>query len=516
MEIDLGKYVTVLAGRNSTGKSTILGLLANSGELKKKDGTAFGNKQFRAEFSEILKGSRRFDSSKSDRFTIDVINENGEVADYRNFRTAWQTNNGKDRFRVIPVKKMENGKKTESKMPIPVQYLGLSRLFPIGEANAEKIKMKRIAFGDEESKAWFVEKYKDVLSMNNDILNVENYSIGETEKKRGVGIETRSYDYLTNSAGQDNIGQILMALLSFKRLKKTRNVWNGGLLLIDEIDATLHPSAQKRLMNLLIKEARDNNYQIVVTTHSFDLLKVICEKTAHNGGQKNNIELYYFSNASRSLDMMRNPTFSIIENDLNVESIVQNGRKIKVYTEDNENRWFVKNILNTYLPYIELLDVNIGCDSIVNLYCGDVEYFGNVLIVFDGDVEERQLNPIPDIIRKKMNNILLLPGEKRPESVIYEYLLNLDTNHEYWDRCKQLGFNWTYFNENGPKSDQYSGNERERYKKWFNDHTLFFDSTGLFGFWKNDNDELVETFIEQFITSYNQLANRTIAPTIER
>lgn len=34
MEISLGKRLTVIAGRNSTGKSTILGILANSGELK--------------------------------------------------------------------------------------------------------------------------------------------------------------------------------------------------------------------------------------------------------------------------------------------------------------------------------------------------------------------------------------------------------------------------------------------------------------------------------------------------
>lgn len=36
MEISLGKRLTVIAGRNSTGKSTILGILANSGELKKR------------------------------------------------------------------------------------------------------------------------------------------------------------------------------------------------------------------------------------------------------------------------------------------------------------------------------------------------------------------------------------------------------------------------------------------------------------------------------------------------
>ena len=54
MDILLGKRLTVLAGRNSTGKSTILGVLANSGELKKKDGTTYSDGQFRAEFSEIF------------------------------------------------------------------------------------------------------------------------------------------------------------------------------------------------------------------------------------------------------------------------------------------------------------------------------------------------------------------------------------------------------------------------------------------------------------------------------
>lgn len=53
MNIYLGKRLTVVAGRNSTGKSTVLGILANSGELKKKDGTTYTGGQFRAEFSEI-------------------------------------------------------------------------------------------------------------------------------------------------------------------------------------------------------------------------------------------------------------------------------------------------------------------------------------------------------------------------------------------------------------------------------------------------------------------------------
>ena len=87
----LGKYLTVLSGRNSTGKSTILGMLANSGEQKKKDGVTYSERPFRAEFSELFKGSRQFDEIGADRFTIKLCDENGTETDYRSFRTAWQT-----------------------------------------------------------------------------------------------------------------------------------------------------------------------------------------------------------------------------------------------------------------------------------------------------------------------------------------------------------------------------------------------------------------------------------------
>ena len=341
MKISLGKRLTVIAGRNSTGKSTILGILANSGELKKKDGTTYANGQFRAEFSEILHGSKRFDASGSDRIQIDIVDEKDNLIDYRKFRTAWQSDNGKDRFRVIPLKVSEDGKKTEAKMQIPVIYLGLSRLFPIGEANEDSIKANKIRFVNEEQKKWFIQKYTEILSIYDNIGDVNNFSIGETDKKKGIGIETDKYDYLTNSSGQDNLGQILMSILSFKRLKQIKEEWTGGLILIDEIDATLHPAAQKRLIDLLVKEAKTNDIQVVVTTHSSDLLKHICTKTAHNMDSRNNdVELYYFTNANRRLDMKRNPDYSTIENDLLVESMLQNSNKVKIYSEDAENRWW--------------------------------------------------------------------------------------------------------------------------------------------------------------------------------
>lgn len=66
----LGKYITVFSGTNAVGKSTLLGILGNSSELKTKDGRPILQKQFRTEFSEIFKMSQDFDKTKSNILTI--------------------------------------------------------------------------------------------------------------------------------------------------------------------------------------------------------------------------------------------------------------------------------------------------------------------------------------------------------------------------------------------------------------------------------------------------------------
>ena len=547
--IILGKYLTALSGRNSTGKSTILGMIANSGELKKKDGVTYSSRAFRAEFSELFKGSREYDQIGPNRFEITLCDESGNDVDYRSFRTAWQQTDKarkvraskeakdepvdesasaeksvaevkRERFRIIPFK-MENGKKTEAKFKCPVIYLGLSRLFPLGESGDDAIGMKPITFKSEEHKQWFLDNYKRILSLQVDVQNVATYNIGETDKKSGIGINTDHYDYLTNSSGQDNLGQILLALLSFRKLKEDRgDAWNGGVLLIDEIDSTLHPAAQSRLINLLIEEARVNRYQIVLTTHSLSLLRDICGKTAynsHDNNVNNNVELYYLTTANRRLEIKRNISFTEIERDLTVTSIVQSNNKLKVYTEDDEARWFLRGLIPDYLPYLELLNTKIGCDELINIYNADMSYFGNTLIVFDGDVKDSQIAKIPGAIRQRLNNILTLPGSgSSPEKIIYNYLLSLQPDHDFWNpETSSLGLTWDYFHEHGPLSDDYSDEkERDKYKKWFINHRPFFDSTKILDFWLRDYASDVELFRIEFIKIYNHIAKRTAAAEV--
>ena len=509
IEICLGKRLTILAGRNSTGKSTILGLLANCAEIKKKEGVTYSGKQFRAEFSEIFHGSEKYDKSASNRFRISVTDENGEVVDYREFRTAWQNTKNKRRFRIIPSKKMENEKFTEAKMSFPVLYLGLSRLYPIGEVEKQNIKSKEIKFQTLEDNQWFIEKYKYILSINDEINEIENFKIAETDKKVGVAVTTDKYDEYTNSSGQDNLGQILMALLSFRKIKDNNfENWKGGLLLIDEIDSTLHPAAQKRLLDLIQKEAKKIGIQVVVTTHSSDLLQHVCFKTKHNvNEQPNEIELYYFTNANRKLEIKRNTSYLSIKNDLSLESVVE-WKKVNVYSEDEENRWFLNKLLSKYRMYLNILETNIGCEQLLNLYKVDTDYFGNVLIVLDGDVSNDKIDKLPQIDR--LNNIIKLPGDVRPEEVLYKYLYSLDENHPFWQIAASLSISWQYINDNSPTSNKYASftKEREKYKQWFKDNESWIDCLNVFDFWQNDNKYVVECFINEFIKSYNSIADR--------
>lgn len=527
--IFLGKYITVLSGRNSTGKSTLLGMIANSGELKKKDGTTYSSRQFRAEFSELFKGSQKYDKTGADKFSITLSDFNGNETDFRSFRTAWQKKDksrqdnkvSEQRFRVIPFKKLENGKKTEAKFNYPVLYLGLSRLFPIGESEDVSVSAKGLVFKSDDHKKWFIENYKHILSMQSELESITNYSLAETDKKSGIGISTDKYDYLTNSSGQDNLGQILLALLSFKRLKETGvRQWSGGMLLIDEVDATLHPAAQNKLLNLFLREARENQLQIVVTTHSLSFLRSICDRVAHNIHEElfnNNVELYYLTNANRRLEIKRNIPFVEIENDLMLSSIAQSRNNIKLYCEDAEARWFLSSLVDDCLTYIDFVDITIGCNELISLYNEDLYYFGNVLLVFDGDVTEKQLSRIPERTRSNLGNIILLPGGKRPEQVIYEYIHSLDADHDFWSGATQsLGLTWDYFNERGPLSEDYKQvDERSKYKEWFIEHKQYFESIHLMDFWKRDNSELVTEFRKQFKKAYNSLAKRKMTFLIE-
>lgn len=512
LKFNMGKKITVVAGKNGVGKSNLLGMLGNSVELKKYKPII--HKRYRTEFSDIFKGSVDYDPSGSKKFKVNFTDEHFITAtDYREFRVAWQDKNS--RFRIIP-SGLIDGKKTEAKAKWPVLYLGLSRLFPLGEADDDNIKSEPLKLNPDEEK-WFIAQYKKILSMSGEIIDsISNIDVEDS--KKSIGINTPNYDYLSNSAGQDNVGQILCALLSFRRLKEdTEYDYTGGLLLIDELDATLHPLAQQNLFDIIYKFSKENSVQVVFTTHSMSLLKYITEKTYHNDeaiSVNNDIELIYLSNDNFILENKRNPGYDFIKNELLLQSGIHKKDRIKVYVEDEEAKWLIEKTLSKYFNRINVKSSKLGSNELIRLNNLDIDYFSKVIICLDGDVDQAVIDksfrtPI------RFKNIIKLPGTVGPEKVFHDYLVNLPGEHEFLDRVKDYGLTIKYFIEKGP--DSYSGDltTREKYKAWFRDHMDYFDEYQLYDYWEHDNKELVSEFLSEFIIVFNELAKHFKLPIIK-
>ena len=111
-EFIIGKNITVLSGSNAVGKSTVLGLLGNSCELKADKGKPILQAAFRCEWGELFKMSPSFDTTSSNVASISY-----EGDSELKYRITWQQNG--TRGRLIPVTTTASGSTSNSKKEHP-------------------------------------------------------------------------------------------------------------------------------------------------------------------------------------------------------------------------------------------------------------------------------------------------------------------------------------------------------------------------------------------------------------
>jgi AAA15 family ATPase/GTPase len=136
--------------------------------------------------------------------------------------------------------------------------------------------------------------------------------------KHTIGVNAAHYDWKMNSAGQDNVGKVLLAILSFKRLKeKYPNNYAGGILVIDELDATLYPASQIKLVDALVSFSAKYNIQIIFTTHSLTILEHTC-KLQNNLKRSGQVQVIYLQQKDLNVKVIPNISFEEIKNHLTV------------------------------------------------------------------------------------------------------------------------------------------------------------------------------------------------------
>lgn len=541
-EFELGSNITCIAGHNGIGKSTLLAMLGNCGELKPSTGKHLNGTSFRGEYSTIIKGDKDFDSP-GEKCTITFAdlptfqNVDNPYIEELSFRATFQTakknitsysldstteqfnqevnEKSYSRYRLIPMK--TETRNTEKKIEWPSFYLGLSRLYPIGEA--DDIKSKDV---DETLLTNLSRDHSMILSSPAEYDSASTVNISDTTKKKGFGVNTKNYSAIANSSGQDNVGQILLTIYSFEKLKQSMGEsYTGGIFLIDEIDATLHPSAQNKLFDYLYKKSKELKLQIVFTTHSISLLQHIL--TTHRlKSQNTSISLLYLTNARGTIEKNHNPTYRFIQNDLlSTYSGVNKEIAIPIMTEDDAARWFLTNFfLLTPTPYkYRFISTSFGWEQITNLVSGDYDYYKNQITILDPDIKQAEnKEKIKHSLRgtrfkfeeeasEYTTEILSLPGTEPIEKIIWDYLSNLEDNNKLFfdEEIEEAGITKRSLIENGP--EVYPGNRGlPQIKKWFEDHEWLADVT--IKYWFEDNIEAVNLFEASFNSEYNKIALR--------
>ncbi|WP_144809235.1 ATP-binding protein [Enterococcus casseliflavus] len=461
--IVVGKKITVISGVNGVGKSNLLSLIASgSGSTKAK--STGGNFQpyftefFKLDNSEPVEDYRLFIQYKNiddtDIFTKRISFKNDTQGD-RGIRVIPRTTNFEINSTVTQEINRVNKKYGiggSARVPIPTIFLSLSRLYPIGESELfTKNITSRNSFFQNEANLMYKKWYNIVLpgSINNETDKVELLTKNATKSKTFY-IPLESTTAQTQSVGQDNLGHIISSLVDFYTLS-LQPEYSGGILCIDEIDASLHPSAQQRLFDLLNILADELNLQIFFSTHSLTLLKQIIY---HHNKDNENYNLIYFKDQRYPF-----PTSYInyrsLKADLFDEMKVPSP-KVKLYCEDKDTKEILElllvaaNNLNIKyyndLPQFETVPVFLGCEQLMKLPDYDSN-FTTVSILLDGDARIKDQIKIEDYIANKeiikgkstinhRDTIVFLPNFLPPESylysILYEYVNKTDEHLDFW------------------------------------------------------------------------------------
>jgi len=196
----------------------------------------------------------------------------------------------------------------------------------------------------------------------------------------------------------------------------------GALVLIDEIEAGLHPQIQQLLMLELQRLALRNQLQIVVTTHSPAILETVPP------------EARVFLERTADGVVRREPYRDVVQKALYGQSL----NTLSILCEDEEGEAFVRGVLDHLGPTIDLLqnDILVGRDTGKNDFPGHVETLGrfrklrDFIFVLDGD--GRDIGPKLDARAERLGQTLhwfALPGDGPPETWAWQCLQRWPANY---------------------------------------------------------------------------------------
>ncbi len=501
INIKFNKPVNAIIGKNGAMKTTLLGMLAQPFSLKTgsmaEEKPLTGERYFNSSMIDKFKFSDEFDLPGQHEWSL-KINTNIYPKETYTCISERRTDNGRLRFWST-----EGREKGMNFIQCPVIYLSMKRLLPIGEVKSINVNPSVLT---EDEMNFYSRIHNQILISTEEIQTVQDVA-SMNNSKHTLGPKTSTTDAWTISAGQDNVGRIVLAVLSMKRLMdEYPNDYKGGVICIDELESTLYPAAQEKLVEFMYDSAQKYKLQYFFTTHSMSVINFL--KT---GKYNNRNSITYLQKIAGKIIVTENPSLRDIENNLNVAiGKKETCSKIKVYCEDNVGIMFCKSFLpREILKKVEFVTgMDLSWSVYRTLYQHNVPEFLDNIIILDGDVKDQKQGwkNYP-----KNKNIGFLPSIQAPERMIYNMLFNLNENDEFWDNSLS-GYSKDICFRNYPNVLE----NIDEIKEWFEEQKQYAGRgySKFLNEWKKRNMQEIISFQEEFICVYNYVANRTGFDTI--
>jgi AAA15 family ATPase/GTPase len=454
IELEFSKGINIISGTNGTCKTSILHIISNSFQepisLPVMTTIRNLNNCTNPKIETLTKGDRKYANpaigTSGILYSAYYFDDTNLNFRRKNDKTLEEK---RKRFRIIP----KYSRAAEEKLPsIPIIYLGLSRLVSSGEIDDANFNKKRDTLPLDYHKE-IASIYNELAKQQIEISTYKTMQFGNIKTRAEFITTEEGIDSNTISDGQDNLHIIITALVSLKFYYEETNGHNntGSILLIDEVDATLHPDLQLKLLKLFKKFSDSYNIQIIFTTHSLDLLEEGIKREYYN--------VIYIDDDIEKVKVIKDDKLDIynIKSRLYSRSMGEllKDKFIPIYTEDREARMFLEMLLNYFADkyeefskirnYFYLADSYLGYDNLCKLFQDKKceKQFSNCIGIVDGDVQldKNSIN----------NNLITLPGKTSVENLSFEFSKKLfDSNtEEFWDDeiVSEAGFTRPYFRD---------------------------------------------------------------------
>ncbi|RPD87282.1 ATP-binding protein [Neisseria weixii] len=540
LELEFCNHINIISGLNGTCKSSILYLISNAFQAEKSTNTRLEpaselnvinniSAQVNAKIELLTKGDKEYnDPAPGQRGELFSVQYNDDQS-IRFRRHNKSSDDAHSRFRLIP---QYSSSQSQSLPTLRTVYLSLARLLPFGEMkNDTPIKGVRKELPEEYNTIFhqLVERITGIKITESAPQIIENI-----KTRTEYSTDTQGIDSNTASVGEDN------AIIILKNLVLLRYYYEhapslhsldqpASILLIDEMDATLHPAMQLRLLNTLKEYSESYKIQVFFTTHSLYLI----EKALNQTYQKH-IKLNYLTHQGDHVSLLPDPSIHKIERHLQeIQTISYSlSPKIPVFTEDSEARVILNAIFGyfssrcKYFKKIKnnfhFVNASIGC-KVLNEIFRD-QYLNqntmNAICVLDGDNNGQ---------KAIKHNIIVLPGGKNPEQLIFDYYDELANEpkfemyhaQNFWDTDTALNHGLTKhryltlikpqilaieekLNHLRENEKSISGVKREENKKIFKNNLEEFKI--VLDFWLDNHWVEMEKFYKELRLCFRQVA----------